>query len=244
MRIRGFLPYPGYPDWGTWRFARHLADLTKREYLYSLRRSAVFDAGSAARAIMSLAARDGYDFLAFLSERPRPGKELQWAWAVPPASLPTPCQKEPGAGFGQIKLAKFAYDVPGLRDGAGRLLFSEDIRALVAGLNAWLAEMDCDPMVPYQKWTGSEGPWAFALPIGGEWCPCKLKSGEGRVEISLPANIAERLEGLIDDQDRHGSRKIVYEWTPGQTAKAFVGKLRAEMDRAYDLLSANSGGMN
>lgn len=242
--IRGFLPYPGCPDWGTWRFARHLADLTSREYLYALRRSAIFDAGSAARMIMSLAARDGYDFLAFLSERPRPGRELRWAWAAPHASLNASFAEEPGARPGQIRLAKFAYDVPGFRDTAGRMLFSEDIRALVVGLNAWLAEMDSDPMVPYQKWAGSEGPWSFALPIGGEWCPCRLKSGEGRVEISLSAGIAERLRGLIDDQDRHGGRLLVYEWTPGHTASAFVGKLKAEMDRAYDLLSENPVSMN
>jgi hypothetical protein len=248
LRVRDVLPYPGCPEWGTWRLARHLADLTNRDYLYSLRRSAVFDAGTAARRIIELAARDGYDALAFLAEKPRPGKELQWAWAVPPTSLPTTAQREAGAGSQPVKLVKFPYEVAGLRDAVGRLMFSEDSRALSAGIDAWLGEMDAEPMVAVQKWAGSDSPRAFALPIGGEWCPCKLRSGHGTIEIGLPEGLAIRLADLIDDQEpregRQPRRKLVYEWPPGLTAAAFVGKLRSEMDRAYDMLSAASAGMN
>lgn len=237
--MRRILAYPGCPAWGTWSLARHLADLTNREHLYSLRRAAIFDAASAARRILDLAAGDGYDIFAFLGERPRPGRELQWAWAVPSASTTVPRDQKRTALREEDSLARFAYDVPGLRDASGRLMFSEDCRTLVAEINAWLVEMECDAMVPYQKWAGPDGAWAFALPIGGEWCPCKLRTSEGRVEISLPPDLAQRLEGLIDDQDRRGGFRLVYEWSPGRTAMAFVGKLRAEMDRAFDLLAKN-----
>lgn len=248
LLVRDVLPYPGCPEWGTWRFARHLADLTNRDYLYSLRRSAVFDAGTAARRIIELAAKDGYDALAFLAENPRPGRELQWAWAVPPTSLPTTARRETLARPKSVKLVKFPYEVAGLRDAVGRMMFSEDSRALYAGIDAWLEEMDAEPMVAFQKWPGSDGPRAFSLPIGGEWCPCKLRSGHGTIEIGLSEVLAGRLADLIDDQDpregRQPRRKLVYEWPPGLTAAAFVGKLRSEIDRAYDMLSAASAGMN
>lgn len=246
--VRDALPYPGCPEWGTWRFARHLADLTNREYLYSLRRSAVFDAGNAARRIIELAAKDGYDALAFLAATPRPGSELQWAWAVPPTSLLTTARHETVERTRPMKLVKFPYEVAGLRDAVGRMMFSEDSRALSAGIDAWLGEMDAEPMVAFQKWPLSDGPRSFSLPIGGEWCPCKLRSGRGTIEIGLSEGLAERLADLIDDQDpregRQLRRKLVYEWPPGLTAAAFVGKLRSEMDRAYDMLSAASAGIN
>jgi hypothetical protein len=127
-------------------------------------------------------------------------------------------------------------------------MFSEDCRALVTAMNEWLAEMDAEPLVPFQKWSTAEGAWAFSLPIGGEWCPSRLKAAEGRVEIALSPHLAERLADLIDDQDaRDGQtrmRKLVYEWVSGKTAAGFVRKLRSEMDRAFDLLAGPSSGSN
>ncbi len=247
-QVRDVLPYPGCPEWGTWRFARHLADLTRRDYLYALRRSAVFDAGSAARRIVELAAKNGYDALAFLAEKPRPAKELRWAWAFPLFALPADGQWEAGARPQPKKLVRFSYEVAGLQDAAGRMMFSEDSRALVARIDAWLEEMDAERMVPFQKWPGWDDPRTFSLPIGGEWCPCKLKSRHGTIEIGLSADLAARLADLIDDQDPRESRQqrrtLVYEWPPGLTAAGFVGKLKAEMDRAYELLSAAPVGIN
>jgi hypothetical protein len=248
VELRDVLRYHACPAWGTWRFVRHLADLTDREHLYSLRQAAIFDAGSAARRIVDLSARSGYDALAFLSEPARPGSELRWALAVPPASLPSIGKREPRPGRRTLNLVRLPSEIPGLRDATGRMMFSEDCRALVASVNSWLADMDAEPLAPFQKWATPHGVWAFSLPIGGEWCPSKLRAAVGRVEIELPSKLAARLSELIDDQDTHdgrsGRRTLVYEWAPGKTAAGFVKKLRSEMDRAYDMLAANPVGLN
>ncbi len=241
LSVDNVLVYPDDPrEWTSWHAIRDLSRLVDPGFLNRMRREGVTDSKTAARHLRALLLESGYAAIAYRNMyESNVGANAAWSWlvldskaiiSVPSSFKGTVLDHAVGADPG---LPRQTSDIEGARGKNGRIRLKKDRLALLAAMEALVAENGCSVGDAKYAWEKSdEGTYLLDF---GDGFTGEITLDNGRVKINIPPSSDIAFAGVVDDFvsyvgiERPATDKLIYEWIPGETAADFMERLGAEI---------------